>query len=384
MRISQATLSLPLTLQRGINIKTSKMAAIPETHRAYRRTPGTGTAENPVSIEQTTEPTIPSGGKLGPHDVMIRIRAVSLNYRDIAMLNGRYTMNTLDSGIVASDCAAEVAALGSSVTDFKVGDRVSPIFALEYRTGNEDLEVDEFSMLGGDCDGVLREYAVFEDKVLVHLPKHLTWEEASTIACAGCTAWNALNAPSSLGQNKTALLQGTGGVSMFALLIALAGDIKPIISSSSDQKLEAIKKLAPEGTILGYNYKANPDQSAAVRAMLGGKGVDIIVNNTGPPNIPADIATLRRNGRISLVGFLEGVLADWNPAQLMALIGKSGSITGIAFGAKTHFEALNRFIEEKNVRLEPLVDRVFGFDEAKAAFEHLNSGKHVGKVVIKF
>ncbi|KAK3311927.1 hypothetical protein B0H66DRAFT_614584 [Apodospora peruviana] len=314
------------------------MAAILETHRAYRRTPGTGTAEKPVSIELTAEATLPDGGKLGPHDVLIRIRAVSLNCRDIAMLNGHYTMNTLDNVIVGSDWAAEVAALGSAVTDFKVGDLVSPIFALEYRTGNEHVEVDQFSMLGGDCDGSLGEY-------------HLTWEE-----------------------NKTALLQGTGGVSMFALLIALAGGIKPIISSSSDQKLEAIKMLAPRAR----------SWSAAVRAMLGGKGVDIIVNNTGPPNIRADIATLRRNGRISLVGFLKGVLADWNPAQLIALIGKSGSITGIAFGAKTHFEALNRFIEEKNIRLEPHVDRVFSFDEPKAAFEYLDSGKHVGKVVIKF
>ncbi|KAK3352409.1 alcohol dehydrogenase [Lasiosphaeria hispida] len=357
------------------------MATIPTTYRAFQRTAGIGMAEKPITIEPITR-TLPNGGKLGPHDVLTRIRAVSLNFRDIAILTGRYTTGTADGGIPASDCAAEVTALGSSVTDFQVGDRVSPIFSLGNITGYEE-GLFSHNELGGDIDGVLREYAVFEDKVLVHLPKNLTWEEASTISCAGVTAWNAIGAPGSFDKGKTALLQGTGGVSMFSLLIALAGGVKPIITSSSDEKLAAIKKLAPPGKIGGYNYKTNPDQPVAVKALTGGKGVDIVVNNCGPQSIPEDIASLRRHGTVSLVGMLEGLAADWNPAQLLTLISKNGRLQAIAVGSKLDFQALNDFIETNEIKLEVLVDRVFEFDDSEAAFQYLGSGKHVGKVVIK-
>ncbi|KAK4170637.1 chaperonin 10-like protein, partial [Triangularia setosa] len=171
---------------------------IPETYKAFRRTTG----DLPRTIVPSTEPMVQ---ELAPHDVLLKIHAVSLNFRDVGMLNGRYPVDVIERGIPCSDAAAEVAAIGSAVKDFAIGDHVSVNFDLGHL------------------------YAVFEDKELVQLPKHLSWEEASTIACAGVTAWTALDnlkAPNP----RSALLQGTGGVSLFALLICLAAGIKPIIT----------------------------------------------------------------------------------------------------------------------------------------------------------
>ncbi|KAK3377646.1 alcohol dehydrogenase [Podospora didyma] len=353
---------------------------LPTTYRSFRRTAGIATQDSPLSIEPATEPT-PSSSSLGAHDVLLRTHAVSLNFRDVAMLHGRYPMPVASRGVPTSDCAAEVIAVGSAVTKFQVGDRVSPVIGLKYLTGEEEGSIFE-QLLGGDIDGVLREYAVFEDRVLVRLPGHLSYEEASTIPIAGLTAWTALKSGTLFDKKKSALLQGTGGVSMFALLLSLAGGITPIITSSSDEKLAAIKKLGPAGAVLGYNYKTNPDQSAAVKALVP-RGVDVVINNRGPPSIPQDIDALTNAGTVSLVGFLEGVTADWDPSVLLGLIGKNANIVGIACGTKIDFENVNKFIEEKKIRLEPLIDRVFAFDDSKAAFEYLYSGKHVGKVVIK-
>jgi len=155
------------------------MTNIPQTYRAFRRTPGQGTTETPLSIEQTTEKIFPDGSQLGSHEILIRIRAVSLNFRDVNILDGQYQLPTAEGAIPTSDCAAEVVTIGSAVTDFKIGDRVAPIFGLQNITGQEE---DFFqSTLGGDIDGVLREYAVYEDKVLVNLPKNLSWEEVSVL-----------------------------------------------------------------------------------------------------------------------------------------------------------------------------------------------------------
>lgn len=156
------------------------MSNIPKTYRAFRRTQGQGTLDNPLSIEQTTEKLFPDGTTLNPHDILIRIRAVSLNFRDINILDGRYQLATVEGAIPTSDCAAEVVAVGPAVTDFKPGNRVSPIIGLANLTGKEENVF--HSLLGGDVDGVLREYAVYEDKVLVHLPKNLSWEEVSWTA----------------------------------------------------------------------------------------------------------------------------------------------------------------------------------------------------------
>ncbi|KAH7124670.1 hypothetical protein EDB81DRAFT_664570 [Dactylonectria macrodidyma] len=246
-------------------------------------------------------------------------------------------------------------------------------------TGDENTQP---HALGGEASGVLRKYAVFEDKPLVQLPKHLSWEEAATITCAGVTAWTSLNSPVLVRRPTSALLQGTGGVSMFALLICKAAGIQPIITSSSDDKLEAIKKLSPQ--VRGINYKTTPDQGAEIQRLTNGEGVDVVVNNTGPASIPTDISFLRRRGgTVSLVGFLAGHSSSWEPNSIMGLMLKTAKIQGIYVGSKEDYLRLNQFLEEKKVSLAPLIDRVFSFKESKAAFEYLYSGKHVGKVIIK-
>ncbi|KAH7007791.1 alcohol dehydrogenase [Macrophomina phaseolina] len=345
--------------------------AIPDTYQAYRRTTG----KPPLKIIKVTE-TTPKD--LGVRDVLIRIHAVSLNYRDLATLTGRYPFPLEEGGIVASDCAAEVVAVGPAVNDFKIGDRVAPIFDLENLNGDND----ETRGLGGEVAGVLRQFALFDEKHLVRLPENLSWEEASTIACAGVTAWNALNVPAHANRNKTALLQGTGGVSMFALLICLGAGIRPIITSSSDDKLRAVSKLAPEGSIGTINYRTHPDTAAEVKRLTEGRGVDIIVNNAGPSSLPLDFESIRRRGTISLVGGLSGLDSpDFN--FFLSVIFKTAKVHGVAVGSKVDFQDLNDFIADKDVRIAPAIDRVFGFEDAEAAFQYLSSGKHVGKVVIK-
>ncbi|GME48504.1 hypothetical protein GTA08_BOTSDO05272 [Neofusicoccum parvum] len=347
--------------------------SIPEQYQAFRRTTG----ETPSSIEKSIER---NPKDLHPEDVLIRVHAVSLNFRDVAMLHGRYPVEVEKQGIPASDAAAEVVAIGSAVTDFKIGDRAAPIFDLNNLNGDEE---DATRILGGDVSGVLREYAVFDQNVLVHLPKGMSWEEASTINCAGVTAWNALRMPNIVGKDKAALLEGTGGVSMFALFICLAAGIRPIITSSSDEKLHEIRNLAPEGTIGTINYKTHTDLVPEVLRLTDGKGVDIVVNNVGPSSLADNVKCLRRRGTVSLVGFLGGVSGAQDPEVILGVLMKTAHIQGIGVGSKKDFQNLNQFLEEKSLRIHSIIDRTFSFDDSKAAFDYLYSGKHKGKVVIK-
>ncbi|KAJ6512302.1 hypothetical protein DFH09DRAFT_1374279 [Mycena vulgaris] len=354
--------------------------AIPETYHAFRRTAGAA----PLTAEKTTE-KIPT--PLAPNDVLIRIHAVSLNFRDVAMLHpGRYPSVVQERGIAASDCAAEVVAVGDAAArdfGFKPGERVAPIFFLDYVTGEEDHLEEGRGSLGGNTPGVLTEYAVFEAKHLVRLPK-MSWEEASTIACAGVTAWKALDMPApALKGNKTALLQGTGGVSMFALLICLAGDIHPIVTSSSDAKLAEICKLAPQGKISTINYKTHPNWAAEAKRLTGGKGVDYVINIAGPSSLGQDTDALAHQGTVSLVGYLEGLEGDPPASMFLTVLRKRAKIQGISVGSKADFQNLNNWLDEKGVKLTPVIGKVFAFNDSKAAFDYLYSGTHVGKVVIK-
>ncbi|KAF2272011.1 NAD(P)-binding protein [Westerdykella ornata] len=346
---------------------------LPSTTRTYRRT----APPYPLTIVPSTEPLPQS---LDPHSLLLRIHAVSLNYRDIAMLqeNG-YPVPVLAGGIPASDCAAEVVAVGEKVSKFQVGDRVAPTFDLACLTGEErGLEM---RALGGEVEGVLREWVVLEEEVLVRLPGGVSWEEASTIACAGVTAWSALGGLRDVRKDAVALLQGTGGVSMFALLLCLAAGIKPIITSSSDEKLQKLKELGDD--VLTINYKTTPDVAAEALRLTDGQGVDFVVNNVGLSSLPEDMKMLRKYGRIALIGFLGGLEARFDASELMTLLFKRASIQGIGVGSRKDFEDLNRFLEERKVELGSIVDRVFEFEDAPEAFEYLASGKHKGKVVVK-
>ncbi|KAM5450709.1 hypothetical protein MaudCBS49596_004241 [Microsporum audouinii] len=344
--------------------------AIPKTSKAFRRSRGAGNK----TLEPVTE-KIPS--TLKPHDVLIRIHAVSLNYRDVAMLHGKYPIKFLDRGIPASDCAAEVVAVGSEVKDFEIGDHVAPIFDVMNINDTEE----EKAALGGHVDGVLRQYAVFDRNVLFHLPKYLSWEEAACITCAGTTAWRSLFMPRSQG---TALLQGTGGVSMFALLICLAAGIRPIITSSSDQKLDRVRALGKPGEVDTINYRTHPNWEEEVLRLTRGRGVDFVIETVGPRTIAQSIASLARRGSITVVGFLGGFDVKSFPDTITPLLTKTATIRGGAVGSKIDHQNLSSFLSEKRISLKPILDKtVFSFDDSQAAFDYLYEAKHMGKVVIR-
>ncbi|KAK5790777.1 hypothetical protein VI817_008064 [Penicillium citrinum] len=343
---------------------------LPKSSKIYRRSGG----DIPQTLRLKTE-DLPS--TLKADEVLIRIHAVSLNYRDVAMLHGKYPAEILEKGVPVSDCAAEVISVGSEVHDFKAGDYVGSIFDLNNLTGMEDKS----AALGGEVEGVLREYAVFNQDVLLHLPKYLSWEEAACIPCAGVTAWNALNMPRTSG---TALLLGTGGVSMFALLICLAAGIRPIITSSSDEKLDALKAFGSEGSIDTINYRKFPDWEKEVLRLTNGRGVDVVIENGGPSTADKSLASISRRGVVSLVGFLGGFNVEAQPNLLLPTLQKTARIQGIAVGSKIDQRNLCDFLSEKKVALKGIIDkRVFSFEESQAAFDYLYSGQHVGKVIIK-
>ncbi|KAI4634136.1 uncharacterized protein J4E88_008258 [Alternaria novae-zelandiae] len=352
----------------------------PSTYTAYRRSAGQEKAsrQNPLTLEQSQE-NLPQEKDLGPNDVVIKIHAVSLNYRDVAMLVAEYPPAVTEQGIPCSDASAEVVGLGSAVKNFKVGDIVAPICNQgDFHPTDDSISV----AIGANGAGVLREYAVYQEKHLVHLPKHLSWEEGAMLPCAGVTAWNALDSLETVQEHSSALLQGTGGVSMFSLLLCLAGGITPIITSSSNDKIKAIQDRISD-KVRGLNYKTD-DQAAKIKELTNDRGVDFVVNNTGVGSLIDDISYLcARGGTVSLVGFLAGWEADWKPAQLMALMGKGAKLKGIAVGSKKDFEDMNAFIEDKKVKFDVMLDKTFGFEDAKKAFDLQLSGNFSGKIVIK-
>ncbi|CAN9312033.1 unnamed protein product [Alternaria sp. RS040] len=266
------------------------------------------------------------------------------------MLHGKFPVKPMERGIAASDCAAEVVASGPEVAGFRKGDRVTITCNPATINGDED---EETTGLGGEHDGVLREYAVFDQKYLVHLPHTMDWKEASTLPIAGVTAWAALNSEASGPKGRFALLQ-------------------------------AVQKFGGETGVLGINYKTCQDIPAEVMRLTDGLGVDFVVNTSGFESIPQDIAALRkRNGVISLVGLLAGIEASWSPRELLNLMYKRGHIRGSNAGSKADLEHLIRFVDENKIDLTPLIDRVFPFDQSQEAFDYAYSGQHIGKVIIQ-
>ncbi|CAJ2499805.1 Uu.00g026580.m01.CDS01 [Anthostomella pinea] len=345
----------------------------PTTSHTYRRT------ADATSIELVTE-NVPQ--TLKPNEVLLKIHAVSLNFRDIGMLTNRYPIPVIPQGIPCSDASATVLGVGSAVTTFKPGDHVTPAFQMDRITGREKNA--PFVALGGDVDGVLRQYAVFEEQVLTKIPSYLSHEEAATIACAGVTAWTALGMGQSH-QVDVALMQGTGGVSMFAVLICLAAGIRPIVTSSSDEKLEQVKSLGTkERPVLGINYRTHPDWAAEAQRLTDGKGVDVVINNVGVAAMEQSFDALCSNGgTISLVGFLGG-MPEKMPDCVMPAMMKMAKIQGIQVGSVKDQQDLCDFLAEKKVDLKPLVDcKVFKFEDAADAFKYVDSGAHVGNVVIR-
>ncbi|MFQ4146093.1 NAD(P)-dependent alcohol dehydrogenase [Chlorogloeopsis sp. ULAP02] len=306
--------------------------------------------------------------------VLIRVQATSLNYRDLMVAEGSYGSGLKYPLIPMSDGAGEVVAVGEGVTRVKVGDRVAGIFFQEWIYGQLNRQKMK-SDLGAGIDGMLVEYVVLHQDGLVILPEHLSYEEGATLPCAAVTAWHALVTKGNIKAGENVLLLGTGGVSIFALQFAKIHGARVIITSSSDEKLARAKELGADETI---NYKVNPDWEKKVYELSDRTGVDHVVEVGGAGTLPKSLQAVRIAGRISLIGVLSGIGAEVDPLPILF---KSLTVQGIYVGSREMFEAMNQIIAQHQIK--PVIDRVFSFADAQEAYRYLQSGSHFGKVVIK-
>ena len=303
----------------------------------------------------------------GAREVVVRVRAASLNYRDQAVVEGNYFGGAASRDLIPlSDGAGEVLTIGANVTRFKPGARVAATF---FQPGPQP------AALGSPLDGMLAEQVVLNEDGLVSIPDPLSFEEAACLPCAGVTAWHALfHAGRPIKAGETVLVLGTGGVSIAALQFANAAGARVIATSSSDDKGARAKALGASDVV---NYRLTPDWEQEVRKLTSGRGVDCVIEIGGAGTLARSMRSLARGGKVGLIGFLAGREGDTNPTPLMMV---GGSLHGIFVGDRDMFEEMNRAIAVNQIK--PVVDRVFPFDSAPAAYQHQASRAFVGKIVI--
>lgn len=309
---------------------------------------------------------------LGDHDVRVKVRAVSLNYRDLVM--ARIAGKRTKPVIPASDGAGEVVAVGAAVTRVKVGDRVAANFFPTWIEGGL-RQTHHDHALGGSIDGMLAEEVVLHESSWVQVPAHLSFEEASTLPCAGLTAWHALFEATTTKPGDVVVVQGTGGVSIFALQLARAAGATVIATTGSPAKKA---RLAPLGASSVIDYKETPAWGAAAFAASGKDGADVVVEIGGAGTFDESVKALRFGGTLSLIGVLAGVQGNVNTH---AVLHKTVRVQGVYVGSVKMFEDFNAALTA--AKIAPVIDRTFAFDETRAAYAHLASGAHFGKVVIK-
>ena len=307
----------------------------------------------------------------GPGEVLIAVKAVSLNFRDLIITKGGYPRNEKNPVVPCSDAAGEIVELGDGVDRWSVGDRVMLNFLRHWIAGNAD-ERALASGLGGGLDGVLAEYVVAPVEAVVAVPDYLSFEQASTLPCAAVTAYHALTA-ANVTAGDTVLLLGTGGVSIFGLQLAKAMGARTCVTSSSDDKLELARRLGADHTV---NYRDHPEWHEPVRTWTAGRGVDCVLEVGGDGTLQRSLQATAVGGTVSLIGLLA---KGEPPSMLPALLSKL-RVLGIYVGSVAMFEAMNRIFETH--RIEPVIDQTFAFDNAVDAYLHLKSQQHVGKIVI--
>jgi NADPH:quinone reductase-like Zn-dependent oxidoreductase len=310
----------------------------------------------------------------GPGQVALRMRAASLNYRDLLMVRGHYDPKQRLPLVPCSDGVGEIVGVGHGVDRVGPGDRVCPIFAQRW-IGGGPTRAKQRSTLGGPLDGTLAEVMVLDAEGVVRVPDHLTDEEAAALPCAGVTAWNALATHGGVTAGDTVLVQGTGGVSIFALQFASALGARVIVTSSSDEKLEQARALGAWGTI---NYAATPEWGREAHALTDGEGVDLVVEVGGAGTLAQSLAALGFGGRIALIGILSGVRCN---VDLIPILMRQIRVQGVFVGSRDDFEAMNRAVAVHGLR--PPVSRIFPMEDARAALEFLASGQHFGKVCVR-
>jgi NADPH:quinone reductase-like Zn-dependent oxidoreductase len=306
--------------------------------------------------------------------VLVKVAACSLNYRDLGITRGTYRMPVRENVVPLSDGAGEVVEVGPGVTRVKTGDKVAGCFFQRW-VGGEPSPTLQASALGGALDGMLAEFAVLEEDGVVKIPAHLSLEEGATLPCAGVTAWDAIMNHAKLIAGQSVLLLGTGGVSIFGLQLAHAMGIIAIVTSSSDAKLARAKAL---GAACGINYKTTPDWDKAAVEFTGGRGVDHVLEVGGGATLTRSFGAIRHGGKISIIGSVSGGATELNPGLIFS---KRANVQGISVGSMQMFEAMNAAIAANKIK--PTIDRVFGFDEVKAAFNHMAAGAHFGKIVVR-
>jgi NADPH:quinone reductase-like Zn-dependent oxidoreductase len=333
--------------------------------KAYHVHPGQN-FDGIVPIERT----LPAPG---PHEVRVRIRAVALNYRDLMVIRGDYNGGNAAPVVPASDGAGDVIEVGDQVTRFKVGDRVATTFFASWIEGRQTPEKSRHSF-GGSIDGVLAQEIVVSQDALFKVPDHLDYNEAATLTCAGATAWNSLFVEGRARPGDSVLLLGTGGVSIWGLQLAKAAGLHAVITSSSDTKLDRARRLGADATI---NYTTTPEWHEDVLRATGGEGVEVVIEVGGAGTLKKSLLSTRMGGTVAIVGGVSGWGSEVDPFQM---IRGAKHVTGIYVGSLAMLEDLARFVALH--RIKPVVDRVFPFDQARAAYEYLDSGSHFGKVVI--
>jgi len=316
-------------------------------------------------LEQVERASLP----LESHQVRLRIRAVSLNFRDHLMLQGHYNPKQPLPLVPCSDGSGEVVEVGSAVIAWKIGDRVCPIFSQSWISGPPNRERIS-QTLGGPLDGTLQPEMVVDQQGLVAVPAHLDWEEAATLPCAAVTAWNAIH---DLPAGSRVVVQGTGGVSLFALQLAKASGMEVLATSSSDEKLKTAKDLGADALV---NYRENLEWSRPVRAWAR-EGVDCVVEVGGAGTLEQSLRCLKPGGKIAMIGILTGAST---PINVLPILMQQLRVQGVLVGNRDDFEAMNRLVTKAGIR--PVLDQRLPYDQAPLAWQRLASGQHLGKVVI--
>ncbi|MEQ1764742.1 MAG: NAD(P)-dependent alcohol dehydrogenase [Pyrinomonadaceae bacterium] len=308
-------------------------------------------------------------------EVLVKFHAASLNYRDIMIVSGTYNPKMKLPTVPISDGAGEIVAVGDGVTKWKVGDRVMPIFAQRWFDGEPSEEKRRTSLgTSPEWDGVLREFGTFGQESVVAIPEHLSFEEAATLPCAAITAWNAIAVSGRVKPGDSVLTLGTGGVSIFAGQFAQLFGARVISTSGSAEKIEKLHDVGIAETI---NYREREDWDKAVIEIVDKPGVDHVVEVGGAGTLAKSINAVRIGGHVALIGALTGA-AGFSPTTVFM---KSIRLQGIYTGSRAMFEDMNKAISVN--KLEPVIDRVFEFDEIGDALRHMESGSHFGKIVVK-
>ncbi len=310
----------------------------------------------------------------GPGKLVVKVRATSLNARDVLMAKGHYNPRQKLPLVPVSDGVGEVIAIGAGVERVKVGERVAGCFMQDYPSPPVPRDAKHLrSTLGGPIDGMLAEQVVLSEQGVVPVPEYLSDVEAATLPCAALTAWSALVNYGHLRAGDTVVVQGTGGVAIFALQIAKIMGARVIATSSSDAKLERAKALGADAVV---NYQSTPEWSKEVKKLTDG-GADHVIDVGGSATLPQALGAVRAGGTISVIGVLGGVKAE---IEATSILMRGVRLQGVFVGSRAEFVDMNRALAQH--RLKPVVDRTFAFSDAREAFEHMAAAKHFGKIAI--